>query len=142
MPEMDNGTTFNCTDHTSIPILHPIKAPLFWVSVAVSVILAILSIIGNGIVIYVAGRKKNTGTLRYLNNAVRSLAVTDLVIGLIGIPLMIVYYYWGQLLLYYCSFYFSSIYRITLRYMWHNLLSSCNYYPLYNFRPYRLHKMR
>ena len=96
MSDLDNITDQNTCNNTDA--LHSIKEPLFWASVGVSVLLAILAIIGNGIVIYVAGRKTNTGTMRYLNDAVRSLAISDFLIGLVGIPLMITYYYWGWLL--------------------------------------------
>ena len=97
MSEWDNITYDEICNNIDAP--SAIKAPLFWISTIVSVILAVLAIIGNSIVIYVAGRKVNTGALRHLNNAVRSLAVSDFFIGLIGIPLMITYYYWGKLLL-------------------------------------------
>ena len=104
MSEMDNITDEKIICN-NVDALHSIKAPLFWVSTAVSVVLAILAIIGNGIVIYVAGRERNTGALRYLNNAVRSLAVSDFFIGLIGIPLVITYYYWRRLLFHCVSTY-------------------------------------
>ena len=97
MSELNNVTNLNTYNNTNA--LYSIKVPLFWASVGVSVLLAILAIIGNGIVIYVAGRKTNTGTMRYLNDAVRSLAISDFLIGLVGTPLIITYSYWGWLLL-------------------------------------------
>ena len=60
---------------------------------AISVLLVILSIAGNGFVMYVASRNKNTITVKYLNQVVKSLAFTDFMFGFVGIPLSITYYY-------------------------------------------------
>ena len=68
---------------------------LFWASLPVFVILSMVSIIGNGTVIVIGCRKKKTGALKNLNNAVRSLAVTDLLIGVVGMPALILFSYWG-----------------------------------------------
>ena len=95
MSELDNIKEENICN--KVDTSHGFETPLFWASTSVSIVLAVLAILGNGIVIYVAGRKRKTRTLRYLDNAVRSLAVSDFFIGLIGIPLMITYYYWGRL---------------------------------------------
>ena len=65
---------------------------LFSTSTVISVILAIVAVIGNGIVIYRAGHERYGQALKYLSKPVRSLAITDLLIGLIGIPLIIAYY--------------------------------------------------
>ena len=68
----------------------------FAIENGISVLLALIAMAGNGFVIYVATRKKNRGTLRYLNRTVKSLAITDFLFGLLGIPLSIVYYYWSK----------------------------------------------
>ena len=68
---------------------------LFWASVGVLVILSMVAIIGNGTVIVIGCRKRKTGGLKNLNNAVRSLAVTDLLIGVVGMPALILFSYWG-----------------------------------------------
>ena len=47
-------------------------------------------------VVYIAITKQNLGALRYLNEAVVSLAITDLLTGIIGFPPTILYYYWGE----------------------------------------------
>ena len=66
---------------------------------AISIILGIVAVLGNGLVIYIAFTKQNLGPLRYLNEAVVSLAFTDLLTGLVGFPPTIVYYYWGKQLI-------------------------------------------
>ena len=68
---------------------------LFATSTAISVLLAIVAVIGNGIVIYRAGQKRYGEALKHLSQPVRSLAVTDLLIGVIAIPLIITYYILG-----------------------------------------------
>ena len=50
------------------------------------VLIAILIVIGNSLVLYGAYRKTNFGILRDLDIVIISLAINDLLIGLIGIP--------------------------------------------------------
>ena len=69
---------------------------LFWCFSAVCLSIAIVTIIGNGMVLAVAKRKQNLSRLRYFDGIVKSLAVTDLLFGLIGVPLMITNYYLGR----------------------------------------------
>jgi hypothetical protein len=40
-----------------------------------------VAIVGNSLVVYVAATKQNRGALEYLNEAVVSLAITDLLSG-------------------------------------------------------------
>ena len=70
---------------------------LFWSLVAFSLLIASITIIGNGLVIYATYSTKNHGRLRYLDGVVRSLAFTDLLFGLLGTPLVIINYYKGKL---------------------------------------------
>ena len=76
------------------------KWPLFWVTVAISAILSMINIIGNGMVIFVSCRKKKTAALKNLNSAVRSLAIADLLFGIVAMPIIILYSYWGKSLAY------------------------------------------
>ena len=68
---------------------------LFWATVALSAILSLVGTMGNAMVIFVGGRRKKTGVLRHFNNAVRSLAITDFLIGAVGMPAIIVFSYLG-----------------------------------------------
>ena len=69
---------------------------LFWCFASVCVVIAVIGIIGNGLVMYVSHQTRNTGRLRYLDSVVNSLAVTDFLFGLVGIPLVITSYYLGK----------------------------------------------
>ena len=50
------------------------------------VIIALIAVVGNGMVLYASYGNKNTGRLQYLDSLIKSLAVTDMLYGLIGIP--------------------------------------------------------
>ena len=49
-------------------------------------IIAFIAVVGNGMVLYASYGNKNTGCLHYLDSLIKSLAVTDMLYGLIGIP--------------------------------------------------------
>ena len=68
---------------------------LFWFFASVCILVALLTVIGNGIVIYVSIETKSYGRLRYLDNVVKSLAVTDFLFGVIATPLAVTSYYMG-----------------------------------------------
>ena len=70
---------------------------IFWCFCFACGIIAILAILGNGIVIYVSHVTRSTGRLRYLDNVVYSLAVTDFVFGMIGVPIIMSQYYMRKL---------------------------------------------
>ena len=69
---------------------------LFWSFIVVCALIALVGMIGNGFVIYVVSRKQHIGALRYLNEAVKSLAFTDFCFGLLGAPLTMIYWFWGK----------------------------------------------
>ena len=66
---------------------------LFWASIVAYLCIAVIAVLGNGLVIYAAYGNNNTGRLRYLDDVVKSLAIADMLFGLIGTPFMIVNYY-------------------------------------------------
>ena len=70
----------------------------FWTMVAFYVCIAVVTAIGNGLVIYAAYGNRNTGRLRYLDDVIKSLAVADMLFGLIGTPFLLVSYYMGEYL--------------------------------------------
>ena len=71
--------------------------PLFWCFVSVCIVIAIIGIIGNGLVIYASHQSRSSGRFRYLDSVIKSLAVTDFLFGLVGTPLIITTYYLGKL---------------------------------------------
>ena len=70
---------------------------LFWVGISLYLVLAFVATIGNGLVLYTSFRNFNWGPLRHLDNVIESLAMADMLYGLIGIPCQIAYdYYTGK----------------------------------------------
>ena len=69
---------------------------LFWIDTVFCLCVALAAIIGNVLVLFAAHGNKNSGPLRYLDNGIKSLAITDMLFGLIGIPLIIFCYYIGM----------------------------------------------
>ena len=59
---------------------------LIWGTGIVYLCIAVMAVIGNGLVLYAAYGKRNTGRLRHLDGVVKSLAVADMLFGLIGVP--------------------------------------------------------
>ena len=68
-----------------------------WFGVAFSIITSTIAILGNSLVIY-AGKQQtaNGDSLRYLDNVIKSLAMTDLLFGLIGTPFNCINIYLGR----------------------------------------------
>ena len=58
--------------------------------------IAAVAAIGNGLVIYAAYGNKNTGRLSSLDDVVKSLALADMIFGLVGIPCKIISDYFGE----------------------------------------------
>ena len=52
--------------------------------------IALVAVVGNGLVLFVSLTNRNQGELKHLDCVIRSLAVTDLLFGLIGIPCRII----------------------------------------------------
>ena len=59
---------------------------VIWLFGGVYILVAAVSIIGNGLVLYSAHRNRNLGRLRYFDGAIKSLAIADMLFGLVGIP--------------------------------------------------------
>ena len=69
------------------PKINPKHEVWFGVVVAICSLIVTIGTILNSLVIYFAKRKPLTGTLRHLNMAVRQLAVSDLLFGILAFPL-------------------------------------------------------
>ena len=65
------------------------KMSLLWASIVISAIISVITIVGNGMVICVSCRAKKSAALKNLNSAVRSLAIADLLFGIVVLPLII-----------------------------------------------------
>ena len=92
MSRNNTGGTNACDDHYHDD--HepdPTHIAVLGATAVVSTILSLVSIIGNAMVLYIGGRRRVTGSLRHLNSGIRSLAVTDLLIGVVAMPAIIRY---------------------------------------------------
>ena len=69
---------------------------VFWCTATLCMIAGVISILGNGLVLYVSIQNKDTGRFRYVNWVVRNLALCDLLFGLVGTPLTILFWHWGK----------------------------------------------
>ena len=70
---------------------------LFWTLISMSILIGIAGVMGKSMVIYaVIYKRRTSGGFRYLNDAVKSLAITDFCFSLFGTPFSIVYWYWGK----------------------------------------------
>ena len=67
----------------------------FYISVVFVVIAGLISILGNGLVLYVSNLKIDTGKMKYMNLVVKHLAACDFLFGLIGTPFTIRFLYMG-----------------------------------------------
>ncbi len=69
---------------------------LFWLYTTFFVLIGLITTAGNALVLYAAHGHKNRGPLRYLDSTIKSLALTDMLFGLIGTPLIMFAYYTGN----------------------------------------------
>ena len=70
---------------------------MFWMISAFYLCLALIGIIGNGLVIYASYGTRSSGPLRHLDDVIKSLAVADMLFGVFGTPILIYKYYIGEL---------------------------------------------
>ena len=90
--------TGNITSNSTSLTGYEKNKSLFWCFAVACISVAITTIIGNGFVIVAAQRKRNVSRLRYFDELVKSLALTDCLFGAIGVPLIVVNYYLGKYL--------------------------------------------
>ena len=55
-----------------------------------------ISILGNGLVLYISNKNVDFGGFQEVNWVVKNLAASDFLFGIIGCPLTIVWWYWGK----------------------------------------------
>ena len=62
------------------------KFVCFWVTIGLYLFVAVIASVGNGLVLRITFRKINVGPFRYLDSVIKSLALIDMLHGLIGMP--------------------------------------------------------
>ena len=88
---MNNLTTIAINTFESTNNVHQNHTGQFVAFTTVYVSIGLIALVGNSLVLYAAWSTKNLGTLRYFDSAIKSLAVADMLFGLIAIPLRMVY---------------------------------------------------
>ena len=68
----------------------------FWFSEILCLLIGIACLLGNGLVLYVSSSKVDTGRFQHINAVVRNLAGSDFLFGLIGIPLLMYWWWLGK----------------------------------------------
>ena len=68
----------------------------FWVGTVFCVLAGFIATVGNGLVLFTTRRSKNNGPFRYLDSTIKSLAFADMLFGFVGIPMVIIGYYYGK----------------------------------------------
>ena len=76
--------------------INQVNDVLFWTVSAVCILNVIVGATANSLVIYFANKEPWTGSLRHLNQVVKHLAVSDLLYGVLGIPLSLAYWRMGK----------------------------------------------
>ena len=68
----------------------------FLISNIICLLFALTVIIGNGLVLYTTTKSKcvNHGLLRHMHDVIKSLAIADMLYGLLGVPLNLINYYY------------------------------------------------
>ena len=59
---------------------------IFWVFATTMICIGLIAVVANGSVLYITTFYKNNGPLKSLDSVIKSLAVADMLFGLIGIP--------------------------------------------------------
>ena len=80
--ELLNNTIKNATKES----IYEENKGVIWLFGAVYMLVALVAIIGNGLVLFAAHSNRNLGRLRNFDGAIKSLAIADMLFGLVGIP--------------------------------------------------------
>ena len=85
-----------CQSHQEEVQIDQINESLFWTAAVVSSLVVIFGVIANILVIYFANQEPPSGTLHHLNKVVKHLAASDVLYGVLGIPLSLAYWRMGK----------------------------------------------
>ena len=84
------------TTYTAVKTVYEDTFVMFWGLVTLYICLAVVTVIGNSLVIYAAHVHRNNDISKSLALAIKSLAVADMLYGLLGAPFQIYGYYLGK----------------------------------------------
>ena len=77
MISVSNTTTHSLYEQNTIQ---------FWAFYTIYMLIGITALVGNALVILVTYGNYNSGNLRYLDSTIKSLALADMLFGLLGVP--------------------------------------------------------
>ena len=101
MTTAENVSLLNSTTtYTAVTTVYEDTFVMFWGLVTLYICLAVVTVIGNSLVIYAAHVHRDNDISKSLALAIKSLAVADMLYGLLGAPFQIYGYYLGKL---YCT---------------------------------------
>ena len=94
MNKEDTSTTLSTTESFQPVSTYEENPEIFWFFAITYLITALVTVVGNGVVLYASCRSKNFSRLSFFDGAIKSLAVADMLLGLVGIPCRVagVYY--------------------------------------------------
>ena len=87
-----------CQSHQEESQLNEINEVFFWITTSISALIVILGTVANALVLYYAKQEPSIGPFRHLNKVVKHLAVSDLLYGVLAIPLTLAYTHMGNAL--------------------------------------------
>ena len=98
MLSMEEDIFINHTAHNSSMIENnsdpglerSVRTQVFWTYVGFYICIAIVAVIGNTCVLVATYGSRNSGPLRHLDTSIKSLAFTDMLFGLVGVPCRLV----------------------------------------------------
>ena len=97
MTNMENLSLVHpTTTYTAVKTVYEDTFVMFWGLVTLYICLAVVTVIGNSLVIYAAHVHRNNDISKSLALAIKSLAVADMLYGLLGAPFQIYGYYLGK----------------------------------------------
>lgn len=86
----------NCTPISDVSDLNDIGNGVFYVSVVLVALMGIFGTLANGLVLYISRKNNDFGGFQEVNSVVKHLATSDFLFGVLGCPLTIVWWYWGE----------------------------------------------
>ena len=97
MTTMENlSLVHSNTTYTAVKTVYEDTFVMFWGLVTFYICLAVVTVIGNSLVIYAAHVHRDNDISKSLALAIKSLAVADMLFGFVGIPMVIIGYYYGK----------------------------------------------
>ena len=90
----ETSYNFSCNENVTQSFYEENKV-MFWLCSVIYLCIAIVAVTGNGLVLYASFVDRNQGRLRYFDIVIKSLAISDMLFGLVGMPCRIIGSYYA-----------------------------------------------